>query len=398
VITVDDVAFLRSRHGLKALENASALALTSDSLIADVADLRRRYGDRASALAEVVRSRRRAVGRLREPERWLLTDLSLQQATTAVVAAHRAAEIARRFGGAVVHDVTCSVGAELVELADTGGIGAVIGSDLDPVRLAMAAHNVTGVTLLRADALTPTSTADVLIADPARRSSGGSRTFRPDDFSPPLLDVLTTYAGRPIVVKSAPGLDYQTLRARFGFDGQVQLTSLDGGVREACLWTELDDGVSQRATVLRVVDGRLRVEEVTDLESDDVPVGPAGQWIIDPDGAIVRAGLVRHWAARHGLWQLDPKIAYLTGGTVPPGERGFAVLAQLPLKEKVLRRELAARDCGSLEILVRGVDVDPDQLRKRLRLKGSAPFALVLTRIGARGVAFLCEPGWRRPA
>ncbi|GED98355.1 THUMP-like domain-containing protein [Gordonia crocea] len=398
MIAVEDVAFLRSRHGAKALENAAALELTPSTLIADLAELRSRYGSRAPALVETVRCRRRAVGRLRDPEHWLLTDVALQQATAGVVAARRAAEIAARFSGAVVHDVTCSIGAELVELADNGGIGAIIGSDLDPVRLAMAAHNVTGATLLRADALTPTSTADVLIADPARRSSSGTRSFRPDDFSPPLLDVLTTYAGRPLAVKTAPGIDYGTLRARYGFDGQVQITSLDGGVREACLWTELDDGVRQRATVLRVVEGALRVEEVTDLESDDVGVGPAGTWIVDPDGAIVRAGLVRHWAHRHGLWQLDPKIAYLTGDAVPPGERGFAVLEQLPLKEKMLRKALASRDCGSLEILVRGVDVDPDELRKRLRLKGSTPLAMVVTRIGTRAVAFLCEPGWRRPA
>ena len=54
------------------------------------------------------------------------------------------------------------------------------------------------------------------------------------------------------------------------------------------------------------------------------------------------------------------------------------------MKEKALRKALAARDCGSLEILVRGVDVDPDELRKRLRLKGGAPLSLVITRIGAR--------------
>ncbi|MFT4199975.1 THUMP-like domain-containing protein [Gordonia sp. (in: high G+C Gram-positive bacteria)] len=396
MITTDDVAFLRSRHGVKALENADRLALTPDSLIADVAELRARYGQRAAALAETVRCRRRAVGRLRDPQHWLLTDEALQQATASVVAAHRAAEIARRFPGAVVHDVTCSVGAELIELTAAAGIGGVLGSDLDPVRLAMAAHNVDGATLLRADALTPTSTADVLIADPARRS-GGARTFRIDGTSPPLLDVLTLYAGRPLAVKCAPGIDYGTLRARFGFDGQVQVVSLDGGVREACLWTELDDGVAQRATVLREVDGRLHVEEVTDLESDDASVGPPGTWIVDPDGAIVRAGLVKHWAARHGLWQLDPKIAYLSGDAIPPGERGFAVLEQVPMKEKPLRKALADRGCGSLEILVRGVDVDPDQLRKRLRLKGTTALTLVITRIGARGVAFVCEPGVRRP-
>ena len=56
---------------------------------------------------------------------------------------------------------------------------------------------------------------------------------------------------------------------------------------------------------------------------------------------------------------------------------------------------LAALDCGPLEILVRGLDVDPDRLRKKLKLRGSRPLSVVLTRIGRKGVAFICEPGVR---
>jgi hypothetical protein len=117
---------------------------------------------------------------------------------------------------------------------------------------------------------------------------------------------------------------------------------------------------------------------------------------VDPDGAIVRAGLVRHYAARHGLWQLDPDIAYLSGDHVPAGVRGFEVLDELPLREKVLRQALSQHDCGQLEILVRGVDVDPDALRRRLRPAGHTSISLVITRIGSgageRTSAFLCRP------
>ncbi len=71
------------------------------------------------------------------------------------------------------------------------------------------------------------------------------------------------------------------------------------------------------------------------------------------------------------------------------------VLDQLPLREKILRQALSARDCGSLEILVRGVDVDPDALRRRLRPSGSQAMSLVIMRRGtgpaARAVAFVCR-------
>ncbi|WP_439029441.1 THUMP-like domain-containing protein [Gordonia terrae] len=392
--SLDDVAFLRSRHGEKALQTVSGLELSASSMIADVPEVRSRYSPHDAALIETVRCRRRAAAKLWAPDDLLLDDAALQQATASAVAADRTAEVAARFPGAVVHDVTCSIGAELRELVRSSDIAGVIGSDLDEVRLAMARHNVPGATLLNADALTPTSTADVVLADPARRSEAG-RVFRLDQLTPPLLELMTTYAGRVLIVKCAPGLDHMMLRNRFGFDGQVQITSLDGGVREACLWSGPGVEPGRRATVLRTHGGTVTRFEVTDGESDDVDAGDAGEWIVDPDGAIVRAGLVRHYAHRFGLWQLDPQIAYLTGHSVPDGARGFRVVEQTGVTEKALRKALAAHDCGPLEILVRGLDVDPDRLRKKLKLKGSRPMSVVLTRIGRRGVAFVCEPGVR---
>lgn len=393
--SLDDVAFLRSRHGEKALETVSGLDLTPSTMLSDITEVRSRYAPHDAALIETVRCRRRAGSKLRDADGLLLTDDAGQQATASVVAAHRAAEVAGRFPGSVVHDLTCSIGAELRELVRVSGIRGVIGSDIDRVRLAMARANVPDATLLIADALTPTSTADVLLADPARRSDAG-RTFRLDQLTPPLFELLTTYPGRLLIVKCAPGLDHQMLRNRFGFDGEVQVTSLDGGVREACLWSGPGVEPGRRATVLRTrPDGTVAEVEITDREDDDVPAGEVGEWIVDPDGAIVRAGLVRHYAHRFGLWQLDPQIAYLTGTSVPEGARGFRVIEQTGVTEKSLRKALAALDCGPLEILVRGLDVDPDRLRKKLKLKGSRSLSVVLTRIGRKGVAVICEPGVR---
>jgi hypothetical protein len=287
-----------------------------------------------------------------------------------------------------VHDVTCSIGAELAAL---GEAAVAVGSDIDPVRLAMAHHNLGSTAILcRADALHPVTRDTVVIADPARRS-GGRRRFDPRDYTPALDAILDVYRGRDLVVKCAPGIDFDAVR-RLGFDGEIEVTSLQGSVREACLWSAslAGAGVGRRASLLD------RAEQITDAEPDDCAVGPAGRWIVDPDGAVVRAGLVRHYATRHGLWQLDPDIAYLSGDQLPPDVRGFEVLDQLAFSEKRLRQALSAFDAGALEILVRGVDVDPDVLRRRLRLTGSRPCSVVITRIGTgsagRAVAFVCRP------
>ncbi|MFE3443662.1 class I SAM-dependent methyltransferase [Nocardia sp. NPDC059180] len=414
----------------------------------DLERVRRAHGDRSAALIETVRLRRRAAAKLLDAGEWLFTDDALQQATPTLVARHRAARLA----GHAVHDVTCSIGAELAELAQV--CPAVIGSDLDEVRLAMARHNVGGsarsivqspsgptgnlstaaaldaasgcasadsvrpdaastevvvtdrvadagpirgdaagarnVLLVKADALSPCTRDTVVIADPARRADG-RRTHDPAKLQPPLPDLLAAYPGRDLAVKCAPGLDFDALE----WPGEIEVVSLDGSVREACLWTPglTDSGITRRATVLSST-GRSSV--LTDAEPDEIQEQEPGDWIIDPDGAVVRAGLVRHYAAKHGLWQLDPRIAYLTGDRVPAGVRGFRVLDRLAFREKSLRAELRRRDCGALEILVRGVDVDPDQLRRRMKPAGSQPHTLVITRVGRDATVFLCEAAYAR--
>ncbi len=381
--TLGDVAYLRSGEGRAALTEVDGYPLTTRTHLADAAAVRARFGARAPALLETVRLRRRAAAKLPDPGRWLLTDDALQQATPHPVARARA----RRLAGRRVHDVTCSVGAELDALVDECPL--VLGSDIDPVRLAMAQHNIgaaSGVALLRADALAPVSRGTVVLADPARRE-GGRRRHDPAALHPPLPALMDVYEGRDLAVKCAPGLD----AAALGWRGEVELVSLDGGVREACLWSESlsEPGVRRRATVLR---GAGPAEEYTDALPDDVPEAPPGEWIIDPDGAVVRAGLVRHYAAAHGLWQLDPRIAYLTGDAVPAGVRGHRVLDRVRYADKPLRQALRALDCGALEILVRGVDADPDVLRRRLKPRGSRPLSLIITRIGRSATVFVCDP------
>ena len=90
---------------------------------------------------------------------------------------------------------------------------------------------------------------------------------------------------------------------------------------------------------------------------------------------------------------LHPTIAYLTADepvTTPFGAT-FRIEADLPLDTKTIKRELAARGIGTLEIKKRGVDLDPAQLRTRLGLRGDAAAVLLLTRVGDRRRALLAH-------
>ena len=72
----------------------------------------------------------------------------------------------------------------------------------------------------------------------------------------------------------------------------------------------------------------------------------------------------------------------------------YEVLDELPFARKRLRAALVARGFGDVVVKKRGVGVQPEQLRRDLRLAGAGPTAtLVLTRTDAGPRAFLVSRG-----
>lgn len=401
MLSRDDVAWITSHPD--ACAEAEPLEFSKATEFADGARLRSKYGQYGRALAELMVARRSARGarpvdaKISEDvvDEWLVDAESVQQATALVIAQYRARRLAlvrSLQAGGLVHDVTCSIGSELAALAGEGL--TTIGSDIDPGRVAMARHNMsvlektaqvdvarfTRPLIFRADALCPVSFPAVVVADPARRAQG-RRISQPQDLIPPLPGLIDIWRGlRPgeqagshagntpeLVVKCAPGIDYSS------WDGEVEIISVAGAVKEACLWTpeiaastsgicallrgddNTDDHdnlvqqrrVTRRATLIHA-DGSLDMFTDTDPEvpqtagssaplsdvNEDTGSGKknlADRYIVDPDGAIVRAGLVRQAAYRWGMRQIDPHIAFLTGDTPPAGVLACEVLDVVPL-------------------------------------------------------------------
>lgn len=397
-----EIRFLSAhRNDIARVAASGEVALTKKSAIADRTVLSKLFGDQARAVMELLQARQTLAPKLAGPAAaWMADSDSAQQATPFAVSQVRAGRIAAA-GASLVHDVTCSIGTEAPAVT-AAGIDW-LGTDLDYSRLLMARENVGGggaagrAWVAQADALAPVTTpasspgpriracsgtgsrpGRVIVADPARRADG-RRITDPAKLIPPLPDLIAAYPGAAMAIKCAPGIDYSD------WHGLVSVVSVDGGVKEACLYTPdlADPGHTREAVVIR----ESFTERVEDC-GDGVDVDKPKSFIIEPDGAVIRAGLVQQWAARHELTMLDPHIAFLTGERVPDGYSGFPFIEAVPLKK--LRPALQAHGAGSLEILVRGVDVDPDQLRAKLKLKGDRPMAVAIARIGDHATAFIC--------
>jgi len=319
----------------------------------------------------------------------LFTQDGLEQATRLAVAAHHA----KRYldaGFTSVADLTCGLGADAMAFASMGL--SVLAFERDEATALLADHNLRhweDARVVHADAMATLASghidAQALFVDPARRDGRGRR-HDPRDYSPPLDDVLGLRASWPDMgIKLGPALPHSAVPP----EAEAQWVSVDGDVVEMGVWTgKLARRNGHSALVLRGGESHV-------FEGEPVPgeVGPLGAYVYEPDGAVIRSGLVGPLAATLGATLIDPQIAYLTCDAPLSTHfaTGFKILEALPYSEKRLASALAARGIGALEIKKRGMDVDPAVLRPRLKLKGAARATVILTRVDGARLAIIAE-------
>ncbi|MGI5147548.1 THUMP-like domain-containing protein [Plantactinospora sp. CA-294935] len=394
----EQFAALRTPAGETALARAAELA--GGDPLAAAAALRSAGVPAGLAAAALTQAelRRRATAKFGpEAAGMFFTRAGLEQATRAGVAARRAARL-RAAGVRTLVDLGCGLGADALAAARAGI--RVYGVEADPVTAAMAAANagaagvadrftVTVGDATRFDLTAVDEPVDAVFCDPARRTAGtGRRIFDPAAYSPP-WDFLLGLAGRVprTVFKVAPGIDHRLLPA----DAEGEWVSVDGDLVEATVWSGPLAAAPRRATLLA---GTTALHELTGDGSRRAPVGPVRRYLYDPDPAVVRAHLVAEFAGTVGGTLADPEIAYVYADAARPTPyaRCLEVVESLPFSLKRLRARLRDLDVGRAEILKRGSALEPERLRRDLRLAGSKPISLVLTRIADAPTVLLCRP------
>ncbi|MFC4104893.1 class I SAM-dependent methyltransferase [Micromonospora zhanjiangensis] len=421
---LDQFAALRTPAGASAL--AAAAELAGGDPLAAAAALRSAGvpGDLAAGALTQAELRRRAVGKFGPvAARMFFTRAGLEQATRSVVADRRAARL-RAAGVRSLADLGCGLGADGLAAARAGI--RVYGVEADPVTAAVAAANAeaTGLadrfTVEYGDATAfDVSRVDAAFCDPARRGGTGRRVFDPAAYSPP-WDFVTGLAARVprTVVKVAPGIDHALIPT----GAEAEWVSVAGDLVEAALWCGPLADRPRRATLLAATGGRVGPpaghpphtasparapapaggpgsppsggHQLTGDGTADAPVGPPGRFVYDPDGAVVRARLVAEFAATVEGRLADPSIAYVYADryTSTPFGRCLEITDVLPFSLKRLRALLRERGVGRVEILKRGSALEPEKLRRDLRLSGPAPASLVLTRVAGAPTVLVGRP------
>jgi hypothetical protein len=359
-----------------------------------------------SAVLTQSRLRTKAAAKFGEFARSMLfTQAGLEQATRLNVAARHAQRFAEA-GIKHVADLGCGLAADSLALASMDiNVTAV---EMDETTAACATVNLIpfpNATVVHADAMEVSLDGiDGVWLDPARRvtsTSGTKRIWDPEAFSPPLSFVEKLAAsGLAVGVKMGPGMPHDSVPAGC----EAQWVSMAGDVTEVGLWFNAlrRPGVRRAALVL----GAQGAAELTSGEDfgagPAAPVGPVEGYLYEPDGAVIRAGLVADLALQLGGHLVDEHIAYICAPELvdTPFARPYKVLGVMPYNVKALKAWVKDNGIGVLDIKKRGTAVTPEELRKQLlggrnaggKKAGSRTATLVLTRIGEDRVAIVVEP------
>ena len=370
----------------------------------------------------------------------------LEQASGEQAAAHSA----RRFAGLpLVADLCCGIGGDLTALATAAQ--RVLAADSDLGNLEFATRNAAVYGAFGRDWPVCADVRDLNLAgipaafiDPARRAGG--RRLRAGDSNPPLAWCFALAEQvLQVCVKAAPGLAHELVPAGW----ELEFVAAGRNLKEALLWSPAFATTPRRATVLPAgpagpADPIERDEAAAGAAAADrapaadhercpdrgrppkhgepqshalipnywpaadlchslvasvtpeppVPVAPPGAYLLDPNPAVTRAGLVAELARQLGAWQLDPMIAFLSldRPVSTPFARTLRVLASMPWHERDVAAKLRELGVGIADIRRRGLAGDVQQIHRRLGLRGDKSATIVLTRRDDRPWGLICEP------
>ncbi|MFE7750830.1 methyltransferase domain-containing protein [Streptomyces sp. NPDC057428] len=361
--------------------------------LATATRLRRTHpADLVSAALGQARLRQRAVAKFgaQDAFRMFFTPHGVEQATRTSVASYRAERFAER-GVRSVADLCCGIGGDAIAMARAGI--AVLAVDRDPLTALVARANAEALGIqdlveVRCADVTEidTSPYDAVFVDPARRGGRG-RIFDPEAYSPPLSWATGAALRAPrAALKIAPGVPHEAI----GPQAEAEWISDGGDVKEAVLW--FGEGFTPGAFRATLLPSRATL--VADAPLPPPPVGRVGRYLYEPDGAVIRAHLVADVVERCGGRLIDETIAYVTSDVPYESDctSAYEITDQLPFNMKKLKALLRERQVGVLTVKKRGSAVEPEELRRKMKLQGPHSATVFLTRVAGAPTMLVGQP------
>ncbi|MDB5106975.1 MAG: hypothetical protein JWP91_4664 [Fibrobacteres bacterium] len=339
---------------------------------------------RRIAILEQRKLRFKALRKCRLALDMLFTPLGLEQLTHWELSTYKASRLPESVRS--VADLCCGLGGDSLYVPEHV---RVIGADMSRPALLAYRHNVSlkrRAQAVQADVTLSPLRAEVALLDPARRAKGRSDRWQDQDMSPgwdAIEKLIGRYAG--MAIKLGPGIAFP----EFMESHEWEYLGLRDECLEAVVWT----GSLGRPGWVRAVElpNGASIEALrADLPDTFGETGAPGEYLYEPVKSVVRSHLFGVLASRLKLWQIDPRIAYLSGNGLvrDPLLKAYRIERELPYDNKAIKEFLRKEEVGRLEIKKRGVNLIPEEFRAGLRLSGANQGTLIFTKAMDRKTVF----------
>lgn len=354
----------------------------------------------AGMIASQVKYLQRAAKKLRSyyNVRAIIPSLAFEQSSSEATAARKS------WKGDTCIDLTCGLGVDAYYLSK--GFDKVITIEQNPQLAAVArinfsrlgAENITVVNSTAEEFLhnyhTQSGRADMIYADPDRRSAEGRKLVRLEDCSPDitaLLPMLRQITDK-LAVKLSPLFDVAEIFRIFGNGTTADVVSLGGECKEVIAeWSANSATQTVKASVIGI--GEAQYAYDCEPKQRTSSFTPPYRYIIIPDVALRKARITSaYFAERLPEAYVTPGDGYVFADSLSPSPlpdttdfilgRVFEVVYMEKYDPKKLKIRLKEKSIKGIEIYTHNFPHSAPELARRLNVREGGGIKVAFTSIG----------------
>ena len=338
---------------------------------------------------------------------WYPVRLSCEQCSSELTARYKASLVkSLEFRGERFVDLTGGYGVDTYFLSAAFAHTDYVEQNAELCRIAkhnfsnkpIALHNTSAEEFLSSLSGEVRKGYDLIFLDPARRDSHGGKVFRLKDCTPNVEKMLPTLLAHlssdgHILLKLSPMLDLtQAVKELSAINWDIHIVAIKNEVKELLLLS----GGTGKITAIDLAK-KEQVFVFTREEEQECPAG-IGDWLLvngdaalngeflyEPNAAILKGGAYKLVAERFGLQKLDTSTHLYCSDTL---------VADFPgriWRIKSERVNVERMKGEQANILVRNYPLAPEQLKKKYRLKDGGDVYLIGCRVNGKPSLFLAE-------
>lgn len=308
---------------------------------------------------------------------------------------------AKLFSGDTLIDLTGGLGVD--DFAFSRSFNKVISVDNDSklneiVRInfsKLGVDNIVRIDSTAEDFLKTAPGADLVYLDADRRTSS-HKTVTLHDSSPPVLEILPKVfetAGK-VLLKLSPLIDISYIIKSLPSICWIKVVSLKNEVKEILVFLQRSHlGMTRIHAIDINIEGSERNYSAIHTDNPSPDVNHTGSYFYEPYAALVKSGLVNHFAASHGLstiskngvFLLSDKIVYEFFG------RGFLIVNTVKYGKTALKKYFKDQEILKANVSCRNFPVSEAAVKKLFSISdGGSEYLFFTTNSAGERLMYHC--------